>query len=77
LLLVLTVVCVRSAFEASFEHCLFAPAPALITFIYHLLFSLGVLLEMSLTPSTIAPKAQAEETVPTVGVLLPRPKAAH
>jgi hypothetical protein len=50
LLLVLTAASARSAFEASFEHCLFAPEPALASFRDHLLFSLRVLLKMPLSP---------------------------
>jgi hypothetical protein len=40
LLLVLTAASARSAFEASFGHCLFAPKPALASFRDHLRFHL-------------------------------------
>jgi hypothetical protein len=75
LLLVLTAASARSAFEANCEHFLFAPEPALVSFRDHLLFSLRVLLKMSLTPPKNVPKAQAKETVPAMGATAPQAKA--
>jgi hypothetical protein len=77
LLLVLTAASAHSAFEVSFKHYLFALKPALASFQRSLAFSLGVLLEMSLTPLKDVPEVQAEETIPAMGLLLPRPKLAH
>jgi hypothetical protein len=75
LLLALTAASARSVFEASFEHYLFAPEPDLASFRDHLLFSLRVLLEMSLTPPKDALEAYAEETIPAMGATAPQAKA--
>jgi hypothetical protein len=70
-LLVLTTASACSSFEDNFPHCLFAPKLALASFRVHLLFSLRVLLKMSMAPPKNVLEAQAEEIVPTMGATAP------
>jgi hypothetical protein len=66
---------VRTAFEASFELCLFTPKSTLASFRDRLLFSPKVLLKMLPTPPKDVPKAQAKEIVLTMVATAPYAEA--